>query len=56
MIARIVEPTSKADSRRVLADVGATVMSYKTIQRHLAMIGPGGYRDAIAGKMLRPLG
>lgn len=50
VIARIVEPTSKADSRRVLADLGATVLSYRTIQRHLAMIGPGGYRDAIAAK------
>jgi hypothetical protein len=50
VIARIVEPTSKADARRVLGDLGASVMSYKTIQRHLSMIGPGGYRDAIAGK------
>jgi Transposase DDE domain len=50
VIARIVEPTSKADARRVLGDLGATVMSYKTIQRHLGLIGSGGYRDAIAGK------
>jgi Transposase DDE domain len=52
VIARIVEPTSKADSRRVLADLGATVVSYKTIQRHLAMIGPAGYRDLIAARCL----
>jgi hypothetical protein len=50
VIARIVEPTSKADSLRVLADLGAETMSYKTIQRHLARIGPGKYRDAVAGK------
>jgi hypothetical protein len=50
VIARIVEPTSKADSRRVLGELGAPVVSYKTIQRHLGLIGPGGYRDAIAGK------
>jgi hypothetical protein len=50
VIARIVEPTSKADSRRVFGDLGATVVSYRTIQRHLQMIGPGGYRDLIAGK------
>jgi len=31
VIARIVEPTSKADSLRVLADLGAEAMSYKTI-------------------------
>ncbi len=50
VIAWIVEPTSKADSLRVLADLGAEAMSYKTIQRHLARIGPGKYRDAIAEK------
>ena len=48
VIARIVEPTSKLDSLRVLADLGAEPMSYRTIQRHLAMINIGGYRDAIA--------
>jgi Transposase DDE domain len=50
VIARIVEPTSKADARRVLGDLGATVVSYKTIQRHLQLINTGGYRDAIAAK------
>jgi hypothetical protein len=50
VIARIVEPTSKADSRRVLGELGAPVVSYKTIQRHLGLIGPGGYQDAIAGR------
>jgi hypothetical protein len=50
VVARIVEPTSKADALRVLADLGAESMSYKTIQRRLARIGPGKYRDAIAEK------
>jgi Transposase DDE domain len=50
VIARIVEPTSKADAARVLADLGAQTVSYKTIQRHLAMINTGKYRDVIAGK------
>jgi len=36
VIARIVEPTSKADFRRVLAGLGATVLSYRTFQIHLA--------------------
>ncbi len=40
VIARIVEPTSKADAVRVLADLGVDPVSYKTIQRHLARIGP----------------
>ncbi len=48
VIARIVEPTSKADSMRVLTDLGADVVSYRTIQRHLAQVGRGGYRDLIA--------
>jgi hypothetical protein len=48
VIARIVEPTSKADSMRVLTDLGADVVLYRTIQRHLAQMGPGGYRDLIA--------
>ena len=50
VIARIVEPTSKVDSLRVLADLGAEPMSYKTIQRHLVKVNTGKYRDAIAEK------
>lgn len=50
VIARIVEPTSKLDSIRVLEDLGVTPVSYRTIQRHLDAIGSGGYRDAIAAK------
>jgi hypothetical protein len=50
VIARIVEPTSKADAARVLTDLGADTVSYKTIQRHLAKINTSNYRDAIAAK------
>jgi hypothetical protein len=50
VIARIVEPTSKLDSLRVLADLGANTVSYRTIQRNLDEIGPGNYRDVIAQK------
>jgi hypothetical protein len=50
VIARIVEPAGKADSMRVLADLGSKVVSYRTIQRRLAQIGPGKYRDLIATK------
>jgi hypothetical protein len=31
MIARLVEPTSKADAARVLADLGADTVPFKTI-------------------------
>ncbi|WFS11943.1 IS1634 family transposase [Rhodococcus aetherivorans] len=48
VIARIVEPTSKIDALRVLDDLGADPVSYKTIQRHLAQIITGDYRDRIA--------
>jgi hypothetical protein len=50
VIARIVEPTSKLDASRVLADLGAKAVSYRTIQRHLNRMGPGNYRDVIAEK------
>jgi hypothetical protein len=50
VIARIVEPTSKLDSLRVLADLGAELVSYKTIDRHVRKIEANGYRDVVAGK------
>ena len=50
VIARIVEPTSKVDSLRVLTDLGADTVSYRTIQRHLARVNAHGYRDAVAAK------
>src|SRR5699024_10910127 len=50
VIARIVEPTSRLDSLRVLADLGAELVSYKTVDRHVRMIESAGYRDAIADK------
>lgn len=50
VIARIVEPTSKIDSLRVLADLGAELVSYKTIDRHVRKTQSGGYRNRIAEK------
>ncbi len=50
VIARIVEPTSKLDALRVLADLGAEGVSYKTIDRHARKVASDGYRDVIAGK------
>jgi len=48
VIARIVEPTSKLDASRVLADLGAQLVSYKTIDRRVRKIHASGHRDAIA--------
>ncbi|MGV9799584.1 IS1634 family transposase, partial [Mycobacterium sp. NPDC003449] len=48
--ARIVEPTSKLDASRVLADLGAQLVSYKTIDRHVRRIHARGHRDVIAEK------
>jgi hypothetical protein len=48
VIARIVEPTSKLDASRVLADLGAELVSYKTIDRHVRTIHASGHRDVIA--------
>lgn len=50
VIARLVEPTSKADAARVLTDLGVEPVSYKTIQRHLTKVNAGDYRGAIAAK------
>ncbi|MCV7051555.1 IS1634 family transposase [Mycobacterium heidelbergense] len=50
VIARLVEPTSKADAARVLTDLGKDTVSYKTIQRHLAKVNTADYRGAIAAK------
>ena len=50
VIARIVEPTSKLDSLRVLADLGAELVSYKTIDRYARKIHASGHRDAVAEK------
>ncbi len=50
VIARIVEPTSKVDAARVLADLGVKTLSYRTIQRHLAKVNTDNYRDVIAGR------
>jgi hypothetical protein len=50
VIARIVEPTSKLDSLRVLTDLGSDPLSYRTIQRHLRSINMGNYRDVITKK------
>jgi len=48
VLARIVEPTSKADSLRVLAEIGAEHASLRTMFRSLKRCQARGYRDTIA--------
>jgi len=48
VLARIVEPTSKADSIRVLEGLGITPASLRTITRTLPRISKGDYRGQLA--------
>jgi hypothetical protein len=48
VIARLVEPTSILDTPRVLADLGRTPASEKTMRRTLARAHEGTYRDTVA--------
>lgn len=48
VLARIIEPTSKADSLRVLEEVGVEHVSLRTMFRSLQRAAAGGYRDQIA--------
>lgn len=48
VLARIVEPTSKADSLRVLDELGVVHGSLRTMFRCLARAQERGYRDTVA--------
>lgn len=48
VIARVVEPTSLADTGRVLTDLGRRPASYATMKRTLTRAAAGGYRDQLA--------
>jgi hypothetical protein len=48
VLARIIEPTSKADSLRVLDEIGAPHASLRTMFRSLQRAATGGYRDQVA--------
>ncbi|MGQ0626287.1 MAG: IS1634 family transposase [Sporichthyaceae bacterium] len=48
VLARIIEPTSKADALRVLAEVGVPAMSYPTLNRRLPAYAEPSWRAALA--------
>jgi hypothetical protein len=48
VLARIIEPTSKTDSLRVLAEIGAPCPSVRTLYRSLKRCQAGDYRDTLA--------
>jgi hypothetical protein len=48
VLARVVEPTSKADSVRVLTELGVTPVHRNTFTATLKRCGQRGYRDQIA--------
>ena len=48
VLARLVEPTSMVDSRRVLEELGVTPVHYSTFKRVLTRAGERDYRGQIA--------
>jgi len=56
VLARVVEPTSKADSARVLADLGAWGPSRRTVFRCLDRCQERGYRQSLAAACWRRAG
>ena len=53
MLGRIIEPTSKADTLRVLDEVGVAAPSLRTVFRALARCIERDYRDVLARACLR---
>jgi len=48
VLARIIEPASKLDSLRVLAEAGVTPVSYATLKRHLPAYAQPSWSDRLA--------
>jgi hypothetical protein len=48
VLARIVQPTSKQDSLRVLGEVGIDPMSYRTVMRRLSVYAKDSWRRRLA--------
>ena len=49
VLARIIEPTSKLDSLRVLGEVGIEAVTYRTLTRRLPVFATPQWRRALAG-------
>jgi hypothetical protein len=49
VLARIIEPTSKLDSLRVLTEVGVAAPSYRTVNRRLPVFAKKSWRQGLAG-------
>lgn len=56
VIARVVEPTSKRDARRVIADLGQRPAAEKTIFRHLASAYQDDYRSVLSQQCFHHVG
>ena len=48
VLARIIEPTSKADSLRVIDETGVAPVSYPTLNRRLPVFAKSGFRQALS--------
>jgi hypothetical protein len=48
VLARVIEPTSKADASRVLTEVGVDAPSYATVKRRLPIYAQPGWRQSLA--------
>jgi hypothetical protein len=48
VLARIIEPTSKADSLRVLEETGVAAVSYPTVNRRLPVFAKAAFRQALS--------
>ena len=48
VLARIIEPTSKADSLRVIEETGVAPVSYPTLNRRLPVFAKPGFRQALS--------
>jgi len=50
VLARIIEPTRKQDSLRVLAETGIAAVSYATLKRHLPTYAEDGNNSTPSGQ------
>lgn len=56
VLARIIEPSSKVDAERVLAETGVAAASYRTVKRRLPVIAKPAVRQALAAACARYAG